>query len=105
MADKNNESKTLQVDIVKRFMSDEEWYAFRKEYWKNRHTQQGRTRTITLSRVVAPEEKEMLIAYTQDTEVPYAELKRRFKGHDVAYQAGRAAIRIVHQNPEILSRI
>lgn len=105
MAEDNIDGKTLQVEIVKRFMSDAEWHEFQKEYWNSRFTQQAHNRAGTLGREIDPEGLEMLKAYTQETDVTYKELKKRFQGRDIAYQAGRTALKIIYQHPEVLKRI
>ena len=98
--------KTLQTDIVKRFMSDEEWREFKKEYWSNKHTQSSRDRSISLGAKITPTEKEALIAYTQDTDVSIKELKEMYKGEgDFFYVVSKTAIRIIHQHPGVLDRI
>lgn len=105
MTKKNGDTKTLQVDIVKRFMSDEEWYEFRKEYLQVRHSQQGSNRAVAMNMDINPDEKEILAVYTQDTDLSIRELNEKYPGMNVAYRAGRTALKIIHQHPEILQRI
>ena len=102
---KNKESKTLQIEIVKRFMSDKEWAEFQKEYWSNRYTPQGRNRSKNLSIDVTTQEKEVLKVYLEETDASTAELRERFPGLNPAYTAGRAALKLMYQNPEILRRV
>ena len=103
--EENQEQKTLQVDVVKRFMSDEEWREFQKEYWKNRYTQHGWNRTQTLSMEITEEEKEALKAYLLETDTSTAELKKRFPKKNPSYTAGRCALKFLYQNQELLQRI
>lgn len=98
-------NKTLQVSIVKRFMTDEEWAEFQKEYWSNRHAQQFRDRGKSLGIEVSEDEKEMLRTYVEDTSLSHTELKEMFPGKNVAYTSGRIALRILYQNQELLKRM
>ena len=100
-----SEQKTLQVQVVKRFMTDEEWTKFQKEYWSNRYAQQSRNRAQSLSLDITSEEIEVLKAYTQETDVSMKELKERFPGKNPGYSAGRVAVKILHQHPEFLQRL
>ena len=98
-------NKTLQVSIVKRFMTDEEWAEFQKEYWSNRHAQQFRDRGRSLGIEITDEEREMLGTFIEDTSISNAKLNEMFPGKNVAYTSGRIALRFLYQNQELLKRI
>lgn len=99
------EQKTLQVGIVKRFMTDAEWAEFQKEYWNNKQGSGTHDRAHTLSAEVTDEDMAQLKAYAVDTDTPLEDIKDASEVKNVGYRVGRTALRIIHQHPELLQRI
>lgn len=97
--------ETLQAEIVRRFMNDDEWNEFMKEYRSNRRGRGfGANRAIALSEPLTSLEKEALLAYLDDTDVPTTVLAATLnipatQVHSKVYRAG---IKFLYQNLDAL---
>ncbi len=103
-----HEVRHYQADILKRFMSDREYSEFRRQYASNRRSYKYANRADSLEITVPENEKEVLRAYLEDTDTPIRELAEQFnllRPTRVHQVSARAALRLLYQNPDVLSRL
>lgn len=94
--------KTLQKDVVARFMTPEQFKEFMETYQSNRLTFRNASRAEALSIKLTEEEKNTLKVYFRDTETAMSVLERELGyTQGMLYQkAARAAVKILFQNKE-----
>lgn len=98
--------KTMQADIIRRFLTDSEYKQFMKVYSENRKSIGGYRgdRSISLSQALTQKETDALIAYVNTFDKPLSEIEAELgidknKFHSIVY---RAAVKMVYQNKEAL---
>lgn len=101
----NTDPKTLQTEIVKRFMSDAEWDEFQKEYWSSKKGIGDVNRARYLANEISKEDLDLLKVYVTDTDISVREMKSTVTYKNIGYRVGRKALRVLHQHPELLQRI
>ena len=93
-------SKTLQTEVLRRFMSEREMTAFLASYRNNLKNVREVNRKANLEKELSKEEKEMVETYLRETDTPIKELAKIFglKEHTFHYRVSQLALRIVYQN-------
>ena len=96
--------KTLQLDIIERFLTPEEFKTFLDTYQKNRKHLRESNRFAALEKPVTPEDLQFLKEYLSDTTVTTKQLAERnnIKLHQVDYRVSKTALRLIAQNKEKL---
>ncbi|MEK9208379.1 MAG: hypothetical protein AAB922_07875 [Patescibacteria group bacterium] len=98
-AEMAREPKTIQLEVLKRFMDDREINAFLKSYRDNR--KRGADRQTSFDQPVTTVEKKMLSAFITETDKSTQALAEQFgMGSPGKYwfTLAKAAIRILYQN-------
>ena len=93
-------TKTIQMNVLQRFMNDKEINTFMRSY--REHRLRGKIdRLEQLEAPVTREEKKMLSAFLTETDLSTRELAEKFGMSSPGkywFNIARAAIRILHQN-------
>lgn len=100
----NKSPKTLQYDIMVRFMKKEDLENLMKSYHDNQYGVGGVNRGLRLNIPVTSEELELLRAYTQDVDksIRAIALKYNTSIGGIFGQVSRTAVRVIAQHPEVL---
>lgn len=99
----NGKTKTLQTEILSRFLSDEEYALLRGRYNQARKGWGGSKREDSLSVPVTQEEKALLKTYLEDTDISMRELAEsvNLQPSQVRGQAVKTAFALLFQNHEV----
>lgn len=97
----NDKSKNISTTVIRRFMSDARFDEFIREYNSARKVTSGVTdRGETLMQPISKEDKEILRAYIEETDVPVKTLCRQYGLTSSRFwsKAHRTAIKLIYQN-------
>ena len=97
--------KTLQLDIIKRFMSEEQFNEFTKQYQSSRLAWRTSSRGDYLAIPLTEDEKNILKIYLRDVDTPITALERELnlkQGH-MNHIVQRAALKCLYQNKDKIS--
>lgn len=97
-----SKGKTIQLDIIKRFMTEEQFNEFISQYKDNRMSFRTADRAESLSVPLTDDEKKALKVYLRDVESPVSVLERDLglpQGH-LYQRAARAAVKYLYQNSD-----
>lgn len=99
--------KTLQLDIIKRFMNDEQFNEFVNAYKANRRSMRVANRAEILEKKIPADEMEVLRVYLRDTETPIAVLERELNLRPgmLVQRAGKIALKCLYQNKKKISAL
>ena len=92
--------KTLQTEVLQRFLNDKDFNSLIKEYTTHRKTKGGSKRKFMLEIVPTEEDKAILEAYLTDMNTPCKDI-HKYAG----YVARSTAIRLLYQNQGVLGRL
>lgn len=97
----------LQKNVLKRFMSEEQYAQLEKNYMSHRKTFGGQAKVISLEKVPTAQEKAILKTYLEETELSLADIASRYdiKFWQVAEIVRKTAFRLLYQNPRILQKL
>jgi DNA-directed RNA polymerase specialized sigma subunit len=101
------EQQNFRSVVMKRFMTDAEWKAFRKEYWANRQRWGGTNRFLNLVQEISQGDKDLLEAYLTEEGLTGKEIAERvgipnYQFHNIVR---RTAVKLLYQNQGVLSRL
>lgn len=99
--------KYINMNVVKKFLSEKEFEEFTEKYLANREHLGQNLREWSLKRPITADEMEIIRFYTQDTKRPMKEYcaEKKVKPGYVYGRVQKIALRIVAQHPEVLDQV